>query len=327
MLDQPQFTIAIPVVKTNFFHKTLKSAINQTFTDYEIIVLNNANNQKIKIEIQDITLEASKTFPIRYYENEEQLPPVQNWNKCLKLAKGNFFCILSDDDEYGLEYLNEISKAISKYSSCNIFHVRLRITNEMDETISISTSCPEQENCLNLIYHRIRNQREQFLSDFIVKTSQLKNIGGFIDFPSACCTDDATWFKIANHGGIVFVNKILLSYRKSSINLSKNDSVENKIVAYNQYETWIADFLNNELIFEHSEIEIYKNLQMHLKSAFILNKGRALSLSNSRSFGFVRLIFNWLKYRKKYNIYGGSLIWATVFHFNAKIKKFKTYLH
>ena len=72
----PVFTIAIPVVKTEFFRQTLESATSQTFQDDEIVVVNNAKNlvflvtgkdkakvAKAILEDKDITLPASRIRP------------------------------------------------------------------------------------------------------------------------------------------------------------------------------------------------------------------------------------------------------------------------
>lgn len=39
-----------------------------------------------------------RSSKIVYYQNKEEIPSVDNWNSCLKLARGNWICMVHDDD-------------------------------------------------------------------------------------------------------------------------------------------------------------------------------------------------------------------------------------
>lgn len=76
----------------------IRSCLNQSFSgSYEIVIVDNnhpdiqKNNQKI--------VESFSSRRIRYFVNESNVGPIENWNRCLILAKGEYLTFCHDDDE------------------------------------------------------------------------------------------------------------------------------------------------------------------------------------------------------------------------------------
>lgn len=90
----PTLSICIPTYcGANFLGATIESVLNQDFTDYELLIIDdNSLDQTEKI----VSLYPDKR--IRYIKNSENLGPEGNWNKCLIEAKGKYFKLLPHDD-------------------------------------------------------------------------------------------------------------------------------------------------------------------------------------------------------------------------------------
>ncbi len=76
-----------------FLRESLQSVLLQTFSDFEIIITDNsadAESEKVVAEFQDLR--------IRYFRNEENIGAVNNHNKALALAIGQYIYLFSDDD-------------------------------------------------------------------------------------------------------------------------------------------------------------------------------------------------------------------------------------
>lgn len=98
MSQQPLVSIGIPSYKAKYLADSIRSALNQTYNNIELIIVNDCSPEPIK-DVVDKFNDAR----IRYYVNEKNLggeDPGNNWNRCLELAKGEFFCLLCDDDMY-----------------------------------------------------------------------------------------------------------------------------------------------------------------------------------------------------------------------------------
>lgn len=92
----PLVSILIPVYnRERYIAECIESAINQTYTNIEIIIVDNSSD--------DNTWEICQKFAamdqrIRIFQNETNIGPVRNWIRCAQEAKGVFSKILFSDD-------------------------------------------------------------------------------------------------------------------------------------------------------------------------------------------------------------------------------------
>ena len=236
-------SIGLPIVKTEFLREAIDNVLNQTYKDFELIILNNGNTADDRNNIRKIV----ENYPderIEYYENDSQLQIIKNWNKCFSHSKGEYFVLLCDDDLYEKDFLEEMIFLANKFKNVNIFHCRVRIIDEKGNTINFSPLCPEYESNINFIWHRILGYRLQFISDFMFRTRRLKEVGGFFEIPLAWGSDDITAFLICGENGIAFTQKPLMSFRKSIYNLSTVGDLEMRINALNLYYKWILNYID-----------------------------------------------------------------------------------
>ena len=92
----PKVSILIPVYnRKRYIAECIQSALEQTFTDFEIVIVDNASDDGTWEICQQF---AAKDSRIRIYRNEENIGPVRNWKRCAEEAKGEFSKILFSDD-------------------------------------------------------------------------------------------------------------------------------------------------------------------------------------------------------------------------------------
>ncbi len=229
-------SVAIPAFKAKFLREAIKSILDQTYSNYELIIVNDASQDNIR-EI----VESFNDSRIRYYENEVNLGKesvVKNWNKCLEYAKGEYFILFSDDDICDKHYLEKMYNLINKYPNINLAHCRLATIDENDNLLNVANSCPEYEEGIEFIWHRMKGVRLQAAPDFMVKTSALKAIGGFIDLALAWGSDDLTWFQLSLEYGVAYTNEVLVYWRLSKINISKVGAIKERLDAIIKYDEY-----------------------------------------------------------------------------------------
>ena len=107
-------TIAIPTFKRPELLKlALDSAVNQSFRGkYEILVVDNCNEDKFKKKVDLILNSFHKNENIRFIRNKTNLGMFGNWNKCLESAKGKYVSILNDDDLLNYNFVENVLKDI-----------------------------------------------------------------------------------------------------------------------------------------------------------------------------------------------------------------------
>jgi len=171
MLINHSFSIAIPVTRADYIVKTLGSCFSQRYENFEVIVSINTNDEATRTKVKKI-INGFNASNLRYFENENQLSLIKNWNKLLWAATCEYFTLLSDDDYLDDKFLTEFNQLINKYPNTWVFHCRLREVDENNNLIGISPLCPEFENVENFIWHRVFGYRKQYISDFVFNTKK-----------------------------------------------------------------------------------------------------------------------------------------------------------
>jgi len=101
----PFFSIILPTYnRPEQLKRALKSVLNQTFEDYEVLVINNGD---VRID-QDLSDKR-----IRYYDEEKKGANYAR-NKGISLSTSSFICFLDDDDEYFPNHLEALHQLIEK---------------------------------------------------------------------------------------------------------------------------------------------------------------------------------------------------------------------
>lgn len=314
-------SVGLPAYKTKFIEKSIKSVLNQTYKEFELIIVNDASPEDIKTIVNKFT-----DPRIRYFENKNNLGKnniVENWNRVLSYAKGEYFVLFSDDDVYEPTFLEEMYKLLLKYPSVDIAHCRVKIIDEKGNTIDYTPSCPEYENVIDFVWHRLKGLRYQYAPDFMVRKKKLKKLGGFIDFPLAWSSDDATWFSIAKDNGIVFLNKPLCNWRKSNYNLSTTGNLELRIKANINYYNWLLEFANS-LNPQHEDERIkLKQIEEIIPKWKINNIINLFLITTRNSFsGLLLILIKWLKYKRQYKLENQIIIKALIYKLNKIILKY-----
>ncbi len=116
----PRVTVAIPVYNgANFLADAANSVLRQTFTDLELIIVDNASTD----ETADICNALAAQDPrVRYYRNEKNLGAAPNYNRGLELARGTYFKWLAHDDWISDNYIEECVKGLDEHPEFVIAH-------------------------------------------------------------------------------------------------------------------------------------------------------------------------------------------------------------
>lgn len=96
MLHTPRVSVLIPTYNYgHFLDEAIGSVLTQTFTDFELIIVDNCSTD----HTQQVVAPYLGDDRITYIRNETNLGLVGNWNKCLDLARGEYIKMLCADDK------------------------------------------------------------------------------------------------------------------------------------------------------------------------------------------------------------------------------------
>lgn len=92
----PKVSVLTPIYNTNPVHlrECIESILNQTFTDFEFLIINDSPENT---ELDDI-VSSYKDKRIKYIKNPQNIGISASRNKLLKYAKGDYLAIFDHDD-------------------------------------------------------------------------------------------------------------------------------------------------------------------------------------------------------------------------------------
>ncbi len=253
--QEPLFSFILPAYKAQFFREAIESILNQTYQNFELVIVNDASPEDLESIVNIFS-----DNRIRYYRNEQNIGGadlVKQWNHCLTFATGDFIILAADDDVYDKEFLSESVRLFKKYPEVPLLRAWTQSIDEHGNISDIDIKCAEYMNVWDFIL--VSTHISAGIGNYVFKKSELLK-DSFINFPAAWWSDWATAINCAENG-ILFTDKILYSFRKSAIRVSSCNSKESicdKVCATKLFANWLE---NRMLIFDDTnEKKSYINI-------------------------------------------------------------------
>jgi glycosyltransferase involved in cell wall biosynthesis len=126
--QQPLVSIGLPVYNgERFLRESLDSILAQTFSDFELIISDNASTDGTR-EICQAYLDRDPR--IRYHCNDSNLGAVKNFNITFELARGKYFKWMSYDDVCAPEYISKCVEVLENNPSIVLCYPKTIIIDE-----------------------------------------------------------------------------------------------------------------------------------------------------------------------------------------------------
>lgn len=259
-------TIAIPTYnREKYIKQSINSVLDQTYKNFELLILDNCstdNTGKIVKNISDIR--------IRYLKNERNIGMINNWNKCVELAEGDYLIILGDDDKLYPEFLEH---SLTAHQDNPKIGFSFTHCNKVDPDGKYLMRWGYQftpSGCLTdykYLYYTINYDCCLTNSSTVLINKKVFKKVGLFETPYGANTFDFNmWIKIAEEYDVYFIDKVLVDYRihenqVSEIHWRRKEKCTGKIGTYLEIFGVIA-FLMNRLCYHKSKG----------KREFLLNK-------------------------------------------------------
>ena len=297
-MKNPLFSIAIPAYKRSFLKECIESVLSQSYNNFELIIVNDNSPENL----EDIVSSFCDTRII-YKKNDVGYGAYdvsRNWNECLKLAHGEFFMCIGDDDKLLPDCLDNYLSLISSHPECTIYHAGTQIIDEDSVVFDLQESRPLTESAYSMIWHRWFGSRKTYIGDFLFRTELLKDAGGVIWFPYAWGSDEQTVYLMASKGGIANMQVFGFQYRinRQTISYSR-DNYKGKLEAYRLGKEWYKCFLNDKPANTIDQIYwtiIRNRLDEHYLELY------QMVLKDDFCFNGLRNFHYWQTNRKKYGL-------------------------
>jgi len=230
----PKFSVVIAVYnKEAFIADTLRSVINQSFTDFEIILVNDGSTDS-----SEEIIKSFKDKRISYYFQHNAGAAAAR-NTAINKATAPYIALLDADDLWAPNYLVEQNRLLKKYPNASVFACNSEIKDGVKiihETYSINIGNKED---LEVNFFEASYISSIINSSTTVLKREVFDTTGLYDCTIKSGQDTDLFIRIGLHYLIVFSPKVLVTIIRNQESLSQTTfSVKNKptFQAYEQFE-------------------------------------------------------------------------------------------
>lgn len=236
-----KISFILPAYKRGYLKDAIASILAQTVRDFELVVVDDHSPEDLESVVREFS-----DPRLKYVKHEVNLGGkdlVAAWEYAMSFAKGEWCVLASDDDIYHPRYLEEMFRLTEKYPTCDLFHCRAAKIDGEGKWRTIGDPRIEFESQLAMAYFRGVRGLSQTAPDFMFRRSAYEALGGFVKFPLAWFSDDATWLELAKNG-VACAQETLFYFRVSGVNISsRSDNIAEKIAAGEEFKLWFTELV------------------------------------------------------------------------------------
>ena len=131
----PRVTIGVPVYNgQNYLVATMESLLAQTYTDFEIVISDNASTDRTEAICCEFVARDKR---VRYFRNDENIGASANYNRVFELARGEYFKWAAHDDLLAPTYLARCVEVLDAHPDVVLAYPQAKAINDRGEVIKI----------------------------------------------------------------------------------------------------------------------------------------------------------------------------------------------
>lgn len=242
--------IVIPYYKARFFRAVLESFAAQTCKDFSLFIGDDCSPES-PVEVIG---QFSAQLPITYHRFDSNLGRhslVQHWNRCVRMTKEPWIWLFSDDDVVEPRCIELFLSELERAPVSDVYRFSKGIIDDAGRVSTERIDVPLTETAEEMILARFRDSRTTTFPEHVFARSAFERESGFVEFPLAWWSDDASCALLARNSGIRTIPGARVFWRNGSFNTSsKNRAVPMKVAAFESYLTWLRK------VFPHSNQKV-----------------------------------------------------------------------
>lgn len=203
----PLFSVIVPLYnKEKSIQNTLKSALDQTFTDFEIIIINDGSTDKS--ESKALAINDSR---IRLFSTENQgVSAARNYG--IAKASGTLIAFLDADDYWFPNHLKQLSELYEMFPQCGLYctnYERFYNPNKIIKPIYVAIPHHPWKGIVNDFFQSSYIDRIAWTSAVAVPKTVIDTVGNFKTTITLGAGEDTDlWLRIALRFDVAFDNEI-----------------------------------------------------------------------------------------------------------------------
>lgn len=173
----PRVTIAVPVYNgEQFLQESIDSIVAQTFSDYEVIISDNASTDRTA----EICREYAERDPrVRYVRQERNVGLARNYEHLVRLASGEYFKLVNADDLCDPRLVDECVKVLDAHPEVVLCYGKTVLIDAKGEVIRYHEDNLDLRQPRAADRFRLALQRLQLVNvlEGVIRTASLQRTG------------------------------------------------------------------------------------------------------------------------------------------------------
>jgi glycosyltransferase involved in cell wall biosynthesis len=268
----PLISVIIPLFnKEKFIEATLRSALVQTFADFEILIINDGSTDKSEEKAEQFD-----DSRIRFFSKEnEGVAATRNFG--IEKATGKYIAFLDADDFWYPGFLENIVSLIGKFPDEKVFAAAIQVQIKEKTFDATYTVAKKPEVQLLNFFEASQDQCAIFTSSAVFEKSVFETAGNF-DITLKTDEDTDLWIRIGLLFPVVFSWKIGAKYNYDDTGLSKGTTNLHEKTDFKKYSE-----------FEKTNLQLRKFLSIHRFSMALKSKIRNQKENFERFYRMINL--------------------------------------
>ncbi len=236
------FSIIIPLYnKADYLVKTINSVLDQTFRDFELIIINDGSTDSSLSVVEQFSDKRIKVY------NQLNSGVSVARNNGVKYAKFEYIAFLDADDWWDSHFLEEMYKLIMGYQEAGLYGCSYnRVKNTILYPANIGTDKNFVEGYIDYFQVYARTFWSPINCSFVVvKKTIFEEVGGFLD-DLKFGEDFHLWAKIALKYKVAYLNKEM-AFSNQDVNHNHRALGNNKYYHTSTHFIFNLSFLENEV--------------------------------------------------------------------------------
>lgn len=267
-----RFSIIVPLFnKAPYVEKALESILAQTYSDWELIVVDDGSTDG-SAGVADAVLKSAV--------DRRQAPSSVHWQLIRKenggvssarnigvaASQGDYLCFLDADDWWSPTFLEEMDRFINDYPEAGIYGTNYWYVKSGRQRLSVTTAETGYIDYCKVYAERL--QMPLWTGAVCMPRSSFDEVGGFK--PSLCLGEDFdVWIRIALKHKVAFLNKPL-SYYNQDVDI--NTRFVGRLHNPSTHMLWNLDYLAEEERKNPDYKRLIDNLRVYSLKPYFLSK-------------------------------------------------------
>lgn len=236
-------SVVIPLYnKENSITSTLQSVCAQTYTDFEVLVVNDGSTDN------------GATLAAKYPDTRIRVINKPNGGVCsarnrgINEAKGEFVALLDGDDQWDKEYLAEQVKMINDFPEAAMWGINFAELNQGKLIRKLETGLPAgYRGCVENYFEMKGRVSDLFCSSSVVIRKEVFDKVGMFDERLKYSEDIDMWFRIIANYPVAFYDRYMAWYLYDAENRAMN---RKRLLKY-----WLPYYVEKykDPLFKHNE--------------------------------------------------------------------------